>query len=55
MEKEKKPDLDAIEMAKAPPTKRGIAEEVAKSIIQRQEKIKRKWDRKKEAEVDSKE
>lgn len=31
----KQPDLDAIELAKAPPVKKGNAEQVAKSLIQR--------------------
>ena len=43
----KQPDLDAIELAKAPQSKRGNAEQVAESMIKRQEQIKRKWDRKK--------
>ena len=30
---ESRPDLDAIELAKAPPTKRGKPEEVSNSII----------------------
>jgi len=45
--RESQPDLDAIELAKAPASKKGDAAEVGDSIIQRGEKIKSKWDRKK--------
>ena len=53
-QRESKPDLDAIELAKAPATKKGDAAEVAESILQRGEKIKGKWDRKKKDTVKQK-
>ena len=43
---DERPDLDAIELAKAPASKRGNAEDVAEKIISRQDKIKKGWERK---------